>query len=251
MIGMINLPTEGPVDFYAAPVQKHDDSPPRLQRIGRPTALANLGSLPEVSSSSSKPPPSPATREKYRFSLGLFSQRKRQPSHGYCADGRKCQDGRPINAANPSKLWDELFMRKMVNKIQDEIASPVDHLNSMEKTFGRMAVLNQQPAQPSVQSIGSVVQFWKSFIDRQTSRSEPNLCSEDKSTSARFCEACSAAIDAELAEKKSRANSDLVRNEEDKESESALDDLMSSNLLTPPMSSAPGSTQNLLCNDCS
>lgn len=34
-------------------------------------------------------------------------------------------------------------MRKMVNKIQDEIASPVDHLNSMEKTFGRMAVLSE------------------------------------------------------------------------------------------------------------
>ncbi|GMS82922.1 hypothetical protein PENTCL1PPCAC_5097, partial [Pristionchus entomophagus] len=243
MIGMINLPNEGPVDFYAAPAAKMIDEPPaRLQRIGRPTTLANLGSLPEVSpSSSEKPPPSPATREKYRVSLGLFSQQRQvQTSHGYCADGRKCQDGRPVPPYTPSKLWNELLMRKMVNKIQAEVASPVEHLQSMEKTFGRMSLLN-----------------------RQTSRSEPNLCSEDMTTTARFCDACSAAIDEQLAmveEMKERSLSDIFSprvnliNEaaERADSDSALNDLVA-DLLMPPMSSAtsaPGSTQNL-CDECS
>ncbi|GMR34763.1 hypothetical protein PMAYCL1PPCAC_04958, partial [Pristionchus mayeri] len=224
MIGMINLPSEGPADFYASPV--HIEEPTsKLQRLGRPTALANLAQLPSMSSDS-KPPPSPATREKIRYSLGLFSHRQRQPSQSYCADGRKCKDGRPVNASNPSKLWDELFMRKMVNKIESEIASPVDHLQTMEKTFGRMAVLN-----------------------RQTSRSEPNLCSEDKATEARFCNACSAAIDEELGVdlKKERASSHV--GVEDADSESALHDIMS-DLLTQSVSSAPESTQNL-CGDCS
>lgn len=40
-----------------------------------------------------------ANNSSFQFSLGLFSQRKRQPSQGYCADGRKCQDGRPINVS--------------------------------------------------------------------------------------------------------------------------------------------------------
>ncbi|GMT12941.1 hypothetical protein PFISCL1PPCAC_4238, partial [Pristionchus fissidentatus] len=168
MIGMINLPTEGPIDFYASP---------KLERLNRPMALANLEKLDVSPAKNNRPPPSPATREKCRASLSLFSHRaSKQPSHGYCADGRKCKDGRPINANHPSKLWEEVLMRKMVGHIQticvspsvsnnshvqEEVASPVDHLTTMEKTFGRMTLLN-----------------------RQTSRSEPNLCSEDKSTAA-------------------------------------------------------------------
>lgn len=75
--------------------------------------------------------------ETWIFNICAFSVEKTNISKAILSNSFSFQ------AANPSKLWDELFMRKMVNKIQDEIASPVDHLNSMEKTFGRMAVLSE------------------------------------------------------------------------------------------------------------
>ncbi|GMR34759.1 hypothetical protein PMAYCL1PPCAC_04954, partial [Pristionchus mayeri] len=110
MIGMINLPTDAPVDFYAAaPTSRINDSIPRLQRVSRPTSLANLSELPSTSSNHD-PDPSPMTCE-IQFSLSLFSKRQSIPTHGYCPDGRKGIDGRPINAHSPSKLWDELLMR--------------------------------------------------------------------------------------------------------------------------------------------
>ncbi|GMR34764.1 hypothetical protein PMAYCL1PPCAC_04959, partial [Pristionchus mayeri] len=92
MIGMINLPTDGPVDFYAAPTLRISESAPILQRVARPTSLANMSELPSTSSNS-VPLPSPMTR----FSLSLFSQRQSKPNPGYSADGRKCMDGRPVN----------------------------------------------------------------------------------------------------------------------------------------------------------
>ncbi|GMR34761.1 hypothetical protein PMAYCL1PPCAC_04956, partial [Pristionchus mayeri] len=223
MIGMINLPTDGPMEFYASRVAKNTDPTSRVPTLSRPSTLANLSELHSISYNS-KPLPSPATREKIRFSLGLFSHRQRQPSQSYCADGRKCQDARPVSARTPSKLWEELFMRKMVNRIQGEIAIPLEHLQTMEKTFGRM-----------------------NLRSRRTSRSEPNLCSEDKEKEVQLCDACSAAIDEELGVdlKRERASSDVGVEKAD--SESALQDIMD-DLLTPSMSSAPGSTQNL-CSD--
>ncbi|GMR34758.1 hypothetical protein PMAYCL1PPCAC_04953, partial [Pristionchus mayeri] len=110
MIGMINLPTDGPVDFYVgAPTSRISESVPKLQIIGRPSALANLSELPSTSSNPN-PPMSPRTQI-FQFSLSLFSKRQSVPTLGYCPDGRQSVDGIPINTHSPSKLWDELLMR--------------------------------------------------------------------------------------------------------------------------------------------
>ncbi|GMR34765.1 hypothetical protein PMAYCL1PPCAC_04960 [Pristionchus mayeri] len=169
MITMINLPTEVPVDLYASPVARIS----KLTSIGRPTSLPNFADLPSTPTSS-KPVPSPATSEKIQYSLGLFSRRHTKSSLDYCPDGRKCKNGRPVNVQNPSKLWDELLMRKMVSRILEEIGSPVAHLQTIE-TFEKTNLLNNQ-----------------------ISRSMPNLCSDDKLSTVKFCDKCNAVIHEEL-----------------------------------------------------
>ncbi|GMR34762.1 hypothetical protein PMAYCL1PPCAC_04957, partial [Pristionchus mayeri] len=187
MIGMINLPTDGPMEFYASRVAKNTDPTSRVPTLPRPTNLSVLTDLP-AAPSAVMPSPSPMTRE-LQFSLALFSQKPSKPKHEYCKDGRKCKDGQPVNAHNPSKLWEELLMRKMVANLLEEIASPVEHLETIEETFEKTNLLN-----------------------RQISRSEPNLCSDEKQST--FCSSCSSAIDegSQSVIKQNRSSSDLGPN---------------------------------------
>uniref|UniRef100_A0A7E4VWZ7 CRIB domain-containing protein n=1 Tax=Panagrellus redivivus TaxID=6233 RepID=A0A7E4VWZ7_PANRE len=122
MIGMINLPSDSPAEYYTAPTRF-------FREFGEPMpSPSNL----EVPSKPSKP-----------SFLNLFARRKTSRQVGYLNDGRKVFDGKVVDTVSPPKLWEQLIVRTFVHKMEDEIQSPQVQLETIQNAFPKLTSQNK------------------------------------------------------------------------------------------------------------
>ncbi|KAK0407522.1 hypothetical protein QR680_019240 [Steinernema hermaphroditum] len=88
MIPIVNTPCPSPTEYYGAP---------------------------ELSKFSAKSDP-----------LRLFKRRRSNHQVDYLKDGRKLRDGKLTQKLPTPQLWEQLIVRSLVHKMEDEIPSPVD-----------------------------------------------------------------------------------------------------------------------------
>uniref|UniRef100_A0A914CK61 Uncharacterized protein n=1 Tax=Acrobeloides nanus TaxID=290746 RepID=A0A914CK61_9BILA len=118
MIGMVNIPNESAMEFYAVPERYLGLS----EGMNEPSSYH--GSTEESNSIPSK-----------RTSpLNLFNRRKASQIK-YLQDGRKVLNGELVENIPPSKHWEQLIIRTLVHKIEDEIQSPIDQFSTIQSTF--------------------------------------------------------------------------------------------------------------------
>ncbi|CAI4221399.1 unnamed protein product [Auanema sp. JU1783] len=117
MIGMVNVPCESPLDFYASP--------------SRPDTLRNRAE------SDSSIPRTPTKRTpSYR---PLFTAHRKKVQ--YTEDGRKITDGLTDEQSEPNKLWEELLLRSFAQRMEDEIKSPVvESFKTLDEELARLNV---------------------------------------------------------------------------------------------------------------
>ncbi|VDL72257.1 unnamed protein product [Nippostrongylus brasiliensis] len=114
MIGMVNVPCDSPIDFYAAAPSRAalqstcDDDVPRTPTKRTPT---------------------------YR---PLFMSHRQKIE--YAEDGRKISDGVLLEKSEPNKLWEELILRSFVNRFEEEIQSPVESYKTLESELEKLNV---------------------------------------------------------------------------------------------------------------
>uniref|UniRef100_A0A1I7ZLW1 DDE_Tnp_1_7 domain-containing protein n=1 Tax=Steinernema glaseri TaxID=37863 RepID=A0A1I7ZLW1_9BILA len=137
MIGIMNVPCESPAEFYGAP------EPAKLPSKGGP--------------------------------LSLFWRRKSSHQIDYLQDGRKLSDGKLTQKTSAPQLWEQLLVRTFVHKMEDEIQSPIDQYESIQKEFAKLTLKRQGSQSKSTYSLVSQ--------DRLSS-SCPKCCAEDCSLSS-------------------------------------------------------------------
>ncbi|VDM52374.1 unnamed protein product [Angiostrongylus costaricensis] len=103
MIGMVNVPCDTPIDFYA----------------GAPNAQI---SVPET-----------MTKRRPSFRPLFISTRDKIE---YAMDGRKMSNGK----SEPNKLWEELFLRSFINRLEEEIQSPVESYKTLESELAKLNI---------------------------------------------------------------------------------------------------------------
>ncbi|VDP45053.1 unnamed protein product [Heligmosomoides polygyrus] len=116
MIGMVNVPCDSPIDFYAA-APNHSDS-----RNYSDEATVLLVSVPKT-----------PTRRTPSYRPLFMNHRK---TIEYAVDGRKISDGK----SEPNKLWEELILRSFVNRFEEEIQSPVESYKTLESELAKLNV---------------------------------------------------------------------------------------------------------------
>ncbi|KAK6736150.1 hypothetical protein RB195_019056 [Necator americanus] len=115
MIGMVNVPCDSPIDFYAAP-HRNESSP-------------NCTELDDVPKTPTKRTPS------YR---PLFMSHRKKIV--YSQDGRKYSDGIALEKSEPNKLWEELILRSFAHRFEEEIKSPVESYKTLESELEKLDV---------------------------------------------------------------------------------------------------------------
>ncbi|ETN81468.1 hypothetical protein NECAME_02148 [Necator americanus] len=115
MIGMVNVPCDSPIDFYAAP-HRSESSP-------------NCTELDDVPKTPTKRTPS------YR---PLFMSHRKKIV--YSQDGRKYSDGVALEKSEPNKLWEELILRSFAHRFEEEIKSPVESYKTLESELEKLDV---------------------------------------------------------------------------------------------------------------
>ncbi|KAK0395399.1 hypothetical protein QR680_001261 [Steinernema hermaphroditum] len=117
MIGIMNVPCESPAEFYGAP---------------QPTKLTVKGGP-----------------------LSLFKRRKSSHQIDYLQDGRKLSDGKLTQKTPTPQLWEQLLVRTFVHKMEDEIQSPIDQYESIQKEFAKLTLERQRSQSKSTYSLVS------------------------------------------------------------------------------------------------
>uniref|UniRef100_A0A1I7XU15 Zinc finger Ran-binding domain-containing protein 2 n=1 Tax=Heterorhabditis bacteriophora TaxID=37862 RepID=A0A1I7XU15_HETBA len=118
MIGMVNVPCDSPIDFYASP--KRTDSTYR-QRPDNESAV-----------------PRTPTQKRTPSYRPLFTGNRIKIQ--YSEDGRKISDGVYLEQSEPNKLWEELLLRSFAHRIEDEIQSPVDSFKNLNEELAKLSV---------------------------------------------------------------------------------------------------------------
>uniref|UniRef100_A0A0K0F2K9 Uncharacterized protein n=1 Tax=Strongyloides venezuelensis TaxID=75913 RepID=A0A0K0F2K9_STRVS len=182
MIGIMNVPCESPAEYYAAPkkdVNSNDskgDSVTKLTPTISSTILLNKNKL---------------NVHLQEPQLSLFENKKTNKRIQYLADGRKIEIGENNKKPNSPKLWEQLLMRSIVHKIEEEIPSPVDQIKNVATEFdnlnGRLKKDNQLSqstyslvSDDRVRSQCSKCRPFKFLCKRQLSKSSTSLNSDDK-----------------------------------------------------------------------
>uniref|UniRef100_A0AC35TX76 Uncharacterized protein n=1 Tax=Rhabditophanes sp. KR3021 TaxID=114890 RepID=A0AC35TX76_9BILA len=155
MIGLMNVPCESPAEYYAAPRKS--------------SSIAISTNTPTISSHSIHTNTTQLNLHTKSLSqeLPLFEEKKESNKVRYLKDGRRVLNGQSLKIQTGPKLWEQLLMRSLVHKMEDEIQSPVDQINSLQNEFDSMNLLNK---------------------DRQMSQSTFSLVSDDRIVSA--CRTC-------------------------------------------------------------
>lgn len=174
MIGMINIPNDSPAEFYAA---RHYHEIYKEDPTSSKVAYDDDDAKSNKSSKSSRP----------TSFLNLFNRRKSRKQVTYLKDGRKIYDGQVDVSAAP-KLWEELIVRSFVHKIEDEIQSPTDQLNTIQEVFPTLSNSSKLIYYhfPNDYSIYHYI-----FIDKSMSASTYSLVSQDRVKSQ--CDKCTPA----------------------------------------------------------
>ncbi|TMS35118.1 hypothetical protein L596_002582 [Steinernema carpocapsae] len=115
MIGIMNVPCESPAEFYGAP----------------------------------EPTKTPSK------TLSLFGRRKSSHQIDYLQDGRKLSDGKLTQKTPAPQLWEQLLVRTFVHKMEDEIQSPIDQYESIQKEFAKLTLESQRAQSKSTYSLVS------------------------------------------------------------------------------------------------
>ncbi|KIH53126.1 hypothetical protein ANCDUO_16755 [Ancylostoma duodenale] len=148
MIGMVNVPCDSPIDFYAAP--HRSESPP----------VCNFDDVPKT-----------PTKRTPSYRPLFMSNRKKIV---YAQDGRKYSDGvaledgmenngkrpnwrlrdlannscgRLARKSEPNKLWEELILRTFAHRFEEEIQSPVDSYKTLESELEKLDIKERVSAQ--------------------------------------------------------------------------------------------------------
>ncbi|PAV82759.1 hypothetical protein WR25_24713 [Diploscapter pachys] len=123
MIGMVNVPCDSPIDFYASAPKKQESV-----RI-RATSESHATATPSRHNSAKRTP-------SYR---PLFTSHKKKIQ--YLEDGRRVTDGENREIPEPNKLWEELLLRSFAQKIEIEIQSPVaDQYKTLDSELEKLNV---------------------------------------------------------------------------------------------------------------
>ncbi|KAJ1348337.1 hypothetical protein KIN20_003617 [Parelaphostrongylus tenuis] len=116
MIGMVNVPCDTPIDFYAgAPFHRETQS-----------GCSNVDNVPQT----------PTKRMPSFRPLFIATRNKIE----YAVDGRKMSNGVLIEKSEPNKLWEELFLRSFINRFEEEIQSPVDSYKTLESELAKLNI---------------------------------------------------------------------------------------------------------------
>ncbi|KAE9415918.1 hypothetical protein Angca_001248, partial [Angiostrongylus cantonensis] len=116
MIGMVNVPCDTPIDFYAgAPHHREGQS-----------ACLDIDNVPGT-----------MTKRRPSFRPLFISTRDKIE---YAVDGRKMSNGVLIEKSEPNKLWEELFLRSFINRLEEEIQSPVESYKTLESELAKLNI---------------------------------------------------------------------------------------------------------------
>uniref|UniRef100_A0A0N4ZBK1 Uncharacterized protein n=1 Tax=Parastrongyloides trichosuri TaxID=131310 RepID=A0A0N4ZBK1_PARTI len=184
MIGIMNVPCESPAEYYAAP--KKDFS--------SPSSLENNSNIPTLNEQKNNILKSKSTISIEEPQMNLFVKKNKNKRIQYLADGRKIQTGETNKKPSSPKLWEQLLMRTIVHKIEDEIASPVDQIKNVASEFDNLNNGLLKKDNPISQSTYSLVSDnrirsqcskcrpFKFFCKRQLSKSSTSLASCESSS---------------------------------------------------------------------
>uniref|UniRef100_A0A0K0CYG1 Uncharacterized protein n=1 Tax=Angiostrongylus cantonensis TaxID=6313 RepID=A0A0K0CYG1_ANGCA len=121
MIGMVNVPCDTPIDFYAgAPHHREGQS-------------ACLDIDNEILKNAQISVPGTMTKRRPSFRPLFISTRDKIE---YAVDGRKMSNGK----SEPNKLWEELFLRSFINRLEEEIQSPVESYKTLESELAKLNI---------------------------------------------------------------------------------------------------------------
>uniref|UniRef100_A0A914CI92 Uncharacterized protein n=1 Tax=Acrobeloides nanus TaxID=290746 RepID=A0A914CI92_9BILA len=140
MIGTVNIPNDAPIEFYAVPERFHGLSEGIDDNMNEPSS--DHGSTEESNSIPSK-----------RTLSNMFNRRVTSQVE-YLQDGRKVLNGELVEITPPSKHWQQLIIRTLVHKIEDEIQDPVGQFSTIQSTFSSLTA-EQRPRSNSTFSLVS------------------------------------------------------------------------------------------------
>ncbi|KAH7705721.1 Protein T23F4.2 [Aphelenchoides avenae] len=120
MIGIINLNDTTATEFLAAP------------------RLAPRPIIQESAQSTFSNEHAKMSRQRTN-NLSIFHRRRFGTKVGYLEDGRKLYNGQLVEVGNVSELWQQLIIRSFVRQIEEEVQSPIDHLNAVKANFPFLA----------------------------------------------------------------------------------------------------------------
>ncbi|KAH7700043.1 Protein T23F4.2 [Aphelenchoides avenae] len=120
MIGIINVNDTTATEFMAAP------------------RLAPRPIVEESSQSTFSTEHAKLSRQRTN-NLSIFHRRRFSTQVAYLEDGRKLYNGQLVEMGNVSELWQQLIIRSFVRQIEEEVQSPVEHLNAVEANFSFLA----------------------------------------------------------------------------------------------------------------
>uniref|UniRef100_A0A914CLF2 Uncharacterized protein n=1 Tax=Acrobeloides nanus TaxID=290746 RepID=A0A914CLF2_9BILA len=140
MIGTVNIPNDSPIEFYAEP-KRYRGLPEGIDdSMNKPSS--DHGSTEESNSIPSK-----------RTLPNMFNRRVISQIE-YLQDGRKVLNGELVEITPPSKHWQQLIVRTLIHKIQDEIQDPVGQFSTIQSTFPSLTA-DQRPRSNSTFSLVS------------------------------------------------------------------------------------------------
>ncbi|CEF60162.1 Hypothetical protein SRAE_X000190200 [Strongyloides ratti] len=182
MIGIMNVPCESPAEYYAAPKKEVNSITTVEKNVDKFSSVINN------KASSSKNKLNIPIDESHMF---LFEKKNKNKTIQYLADGRKIEIGQNNKKPNSPKLWEQLIMRTIVHKIEEEIPSPVDQIKNIATEFDNLNghLKKDNPLSHStyslvsddrVRSHCSKCRPFKFLCKRQLSKSSNSLISNDK-----------------------------------------------------------------------
>jgi len=125
----MNVPCDSPIDFYASAPK--GDGRKSVGGIDRPKTSESapitrktswLMRLPSIRINNSD------ENDELFFAKPLFIRRKLSKKLSYLPDGRRVFNGELVEACSANKLWEQLLVRSLVHRIEEEVASPAQRL---------------------------------------------------------------------------------------------------------------------------